>query len=69
MKLIAIWLIRFYQRHLRIYHNRSCIYRPSCSEYAILAVQKYGSLRGIYYGYGRIQRCNGALYSGGDDWP
>ncbi|MFZ1640292.1 MAG: membrane protein insertion efficiency factor YidD [Candidatus Contendobacter sp.] len=69
MKIIAIWLIRFYQRYLRHLHNRECIYVPSCSNYTIAAIQKYGVNRGIYYGYKRIKRCNGALYQGGHDPP
>lgn len=69
MKRIVTFLIRTYQRRLRHLHNRACIYAPSCSEYAILAVQKHGSFRGLRYGYLRIRRCSGAMYQGGEDWP
>lgn len=69
MTLLAVWLIRFYQKHLRGFHNRECIYRPSCSNYAILAIEKYGAVKGIRYGWLRIKRCNGALYQGGADFP
>jgi putative membrane protein insertion efficiency factor len=68
MRWLAIRLIRFYQRHLRRQHNRVCIYQPSCSEYTILAIQRYGSARGLFVGYHRVRRCNGALFAGGDDW-
>ncbi|TKJ35939.1 MAG: membrane protein insertion efficiency factor YidD [Planctomycetes bacterium B3_Pla] len=69
MKCLAIQMIVLYQKHLRRYHNRQCIYIPSCSDYMIQAIRKYGVLKGIYYGYQRIKRCNGALYKGGDDYP
>lgn len=69
MKYIAILAVRFYQRNLRGFHNRECIYTPSCSNYTIMAIQKYGAIKGCYYGYLRIKRCNGALYQGGNDVP
>lgn len=69
MKWLPIAAIRFYQRYLRILHNRECIYNPSCSEYMVISIQKYGVLRGVQYGAMRIRRCNGALYQGGEDWP
>ncbi|RUR53184.1 membrane protein insertion efficiency factor YidD [Halomonas populi] len=67
MKFILIGFIRVYQKYLRRFHNRECIYTPSCSNYTIQAIQKYGAVKGAYYGYLRIKRCNGALYSGGND--
>lgn len=69
MKFIAISVIRFYQKRLRHLHNRSCIYTPSCSNYGIQAIEKYGAIKGCYYTYLRIKRCNGALYQGGIDYP
>ncbi|TNI80894.1 membrane protein insertion efficiency factor YidD [Aeromonas veronii] len=69
MKIIAILAVRFYQKHLRHRHNRRCIYTPSCSNYTIAAIEKYGVIKGCRYGYLRIKRCNGALYKGGEDLP
>jgi putative membrane protein insertion efficiency factor len=69
MKFLAIMAVKFYQRYLRKLHNRQCIYTPSCSNYAILAIEKYGIVKGCSYGYMRIKRCNGALYQGGNDEP
>ena len=69
MKSGVIMAIKFYQRYLRRLHNRECIYTPSCSNYTIMAIQKYGAIKGIYYGYLRIKRCNGALFQGGVDMP
>ena len=69
MKFVLITLIKFYQRFLRKFHNRECIYTPSCSNYTALAIKKHGSFKGVYYGYMRIKRCNGALFQGGIDFP
>jgi uncharacterized protein len=69
MKKITILAIIFYQKHLRHIHNRRCIYTPSCSNYGIQAIEKYGVVKGCYFTYSRIKRCNGALYQGGVDYP
>jgi len=69
MKQLCLLMIRFYQRRLRQLHNRQCIYTPSCSNYTMMSIEKYGAIKGIYYGYLRIKRCNGALFAGGDDHP
>jgi len=69
MKQLAILAIRFYQKYFRNLHNRECIYIPSCSYYAIMAIEKHGITKGIMYSYYRLKRCNGALYKGGEDYP
>jgi putative membrane protein insertion efficiency factor len=59
--LLATFLIsgvRFYQVGLRPLLPAVCRFQPSCSEYFILAVQKYGPLRGACKGVGRICRCH-----------
>ena len=50
--------VRFYQVCLRPLLPAVCRFHPSCSEYFILAVRKYGPLRGATRGFGRICRCN-----------
>lgn len=69
MKYLGIYAVRFYQKHMRHLHNRECIYTPSCSHYGIMVLEKYGLIKGSYYAWLRIKRCNGALYQGGDDYP
>jgi putative membrane protein insertion efficiency factor len=69
MKYIIIAAVKFYQLYLRNFHNRQCIYSPTCSSYTILSIQKYGAIKGCYYSFLRIKRCNGALYQGGVDKP
>lgn len=69
MKKAIILLIRFYQRYISKHLNRECIYVPTCSNYAIISIQKYGLTKGVYYFYKRLKICNGALYKGGEDYP
>lgn len=50
--------VRCYQVALRPLLPAVCRFTPSCSEYFILAVQKYGPLRGACKGIARLCRCN-----------
>jgi putative membrane protein insertion efficiency factor len=50
--------VRAYQFVLRPVLPTVCRFEPSCSEYFIAAVHKYGPLRGAFKGVGRICRCN-----------
>jgi putative membrane protein insertion efficiency factor len=50
--------VRFYQFALRPVLPAVCRFYPSCSEYFILAVRKYGPVRGACKGVGRLCRCN-----------
>lgn len=63
-----IGCVRFYQMVLRPILPAVCRFQPSCSEYFILAVNKYGPLRGACKGVGRICRCN-PFHPGGFDPP
>ncbi len=54
----VILLIRCYQLTLSPLLGRTCRFHPSCSQYFILAVGKYGLLSGSYRGVGRISRCH-----------
>jgi hypothetical protein len=53
-----IGLVRLYQWTLSPLLGRRCRFDPSCSEYFIGAVRKYGVLRGTLRGIWRICRCN-----------
>lgn len=55
---VLIWLVRCYQVLLRPILPAVCRFEPSCSEYMILAVQKYGPVCGACKGVWRICRCN-----------
>ncbi|HEY7156343.1 MAG TPA: membrane protein insertion efficiency factor YidD [Gemmataceae bacterium] len=65
---ILIAGVRFYQVCLRPMLPAVCRFEPSCSEYFIQAVHKYGPLRGACKGVWRICRCN-PFSSGGFDPP
>ncbi len=58
MKYLLIALVRFYQYAISPWLGRRCRYFPSCSEYAVEAVRKYGALRGGWLGAKRICRCH-----------
>ncbi len=60
--------VRLYQICFRPLMPAVCRFQPSCSEYFILAVQKYGALRGACKGVGRICRCH-PWHPGGYDPP
>lgn len=47
----------------------TCRYAPSCSEYAIQAVRKYGAIKGSWLGFKRLMRCHPWGGSGHDPVP
>ena len=54
---LFVGLIRIYQRISR-FTPRTCIYEPTCSEYAVQAISKYGVLKGGWMAVRRILRCH-----------
>ena len=57
MKKLFLALIRFYQRHISPAFPRRCRFEPTCSEYAVQAIGKYGALKGGALAARRICRC------------
>lgn len=66
LKYIMIWFVRVYQRYAKPETRLRCCYTPSCSEYAILAIEKYGALVGGIKTVRRLFRCRPP---GGIDYP
>lgn len=66
-KKLEICLIRFYQRFLSGKLGRNCKYYPSCSNYAIQAVDKYGIIKGNILSVIRILKCNPFSHGGVDE--
>lgn len=67
MKKILIFLIKFYRHHISPYKGGSCCrFIPTCSQYALEAVEKYGVLKGTYLAVRRLLRCH-PLHKGGYD--
>ena len=65
MKKIAIKLIKLYQKIPGNFHS-SCRFVPTCSNYAIIAYERFGFIKGSYLTIRRILRCN-PLSKGGID--
>jgi len=57
MKKILIKLIKTYQKIPGDFHN-SCRFQPTCSNYAIEAVDRFGIIKGSFLAIKRIIRCN-----------
>ncbi len=51
-------LIFFYQNIISSQINASCLYSPSCSEYAKDCIRKYGLIKGMFLAADRVQKCN-----------
>lgn len=66
IKRILIITVRLYQRYAKIETRMKCCFKPSCSEYAILALEKYGVIKGIKLSIKRFKRCHPP---GGEDYP
>ncbi|MHB1153830.1 MAG: membrane protein insertion efficiency factor YidD [Eubacteriales bacterium] len=68
MKKIFILMIRIYQKVLSPLKIRSsCIFYPTCSQYAIEAIEEHGIIIGLFLGIRRILRCNPFNNHGGFD--
>ncbi len=66
MKKVFLLLIQFYRLFLSPLKPPSCRYIPTCSEYAMIAVEKYGPWRGGWMAVKRILRCH-PFHKGGYD--
>ncbi|MCE8028827.1 membrane protein insertion efficiency factor YidD [Halomonas daqingensis] len=64
---VSLQLIRFYRLVAPQKRRACCRYEPSCSEYAVLALNKYGFWSGWRRALGRIYRCRYPY--GGEDYP
>ena len=66
MKVVLILIIRAYRLLISPLLPPSCRFTPTCSEYAMQAIEKYGALRGFYLAIRRLLRCH-PFHSGGYD--
>ena len=69
MKKILIAAIRFYQKFISPLKKPCCKYIPTCSEYAIISIKRFGVLRGGFMALWRILRCNRFFKGGYDPVP
>ena len=66
MRGLLIWLLRLYKSGVSPLLPPACRFVPTCSEYALEAVQKYGALRGSWMGLRRLLKCH-PFHPGGFD--
>ncbi|WP_026507397.1 membrane protein insertion efficiency factor YidD [Butyrivibrio sp. MC2013] len=69
MKKIFILLIKVYRKYISPMKSTKCPYIPTCSEYALEAVEKYGAFKGGLLAAWRIIRCNPFSNGGYDPVP
>lgn len=66
MKRVLLWLVRGYRRFVSPLLPPACRFTPTCSQYALEAIEKYGALKGGYLAIRRILRCH-PFHPGGYD--
>lgn len=66
MKNFLIKAIRFYQRRISPLFPPKCRYYPTCSQYALQAIEIHGVFKGMILAIGRLMRCN-IFFPGGVD--
>lgn len=63
---VVVAPVRFYQRFVSPAIPQRCKYHPSCSQYAVTAIRRYGILRGLVLSGWRLLRCNPWSHGGVD---
>ena len=69
MKKILIGMIKLYRKYLSPLKSTKCPYYPTCSQYGLEAIEKYGALKGSLLAVWRILRCNPLCKGGYDPVP
>ena len=69
MKKLFLFIIKFYRKFISPMKSTKCPYYPSCSEYGMEAIEKYGALKGGALALWRIIRCNPFSKGGYDPVP
>ena len=69
MKRVLLFLIRLYQKYLSPGLPRRCRFSPTCSQYALEALRKYGPVKGGWLTLKRLARCHPWGGSGYDSVP
>jgi putative membrane protein insertion efficiency factor len=63
---VVVAPVRFYQRFVSPAIPQRCKYHPSCSQYSVTAIRRYGILRGLILSAWRLLRCNPWSHGGVD---
>ena len=69
MKKLLLAMIRFYRRRISPHTPPACRFQPTCSQYALTAVERYGAWKGTRLALWRILRCNPFSKGGYDPVP
>lgn len=69
MSRILVWIINGYRYAISPLLGTNCRFTPSCSEYAVEAVAKYGVVKGIWLSIKRVSRCHPWHHGGYDPLP
>lgn len=67
LKYVLIFVIKLYQKIAPINIRNKCRFEPSCSNYMLQSLEKYGLYKGLSKGINRLKRCN--INNGGYDFP
>lgn len=55
---MILYLLKIYQQYISPWKGATCRFYPSCSQYAVEAIEKYGVFRGCFLGIKRISKCH-----------
>ncbi len=69
MKRPLIWLIKFYRKYISPKTPPSCKFTPTCSQYGLEAIERFGAFKGGFMTLWRILRCNPFSKGGYDPVP
>ena len=69
MKKLLIYMIKFYRNYISPMKRTKCPYIPTCSEYGLEAISKYGAFKGGFLTCWRVIRCNPFSKGGYDPVP
>jgi uncharacterized protein len=69
MKGVILLFILFYQKVISPIKPKTCRYYPTCSQYTYQAIERFGLIKGFYYGMKRILRCHPFSKGGYDPIP
>ena len=66
MKQLLVAMLRFWKLAISPWMGSNCRFYPTCSEYAVQSLERYGTIKGMWLSFKRVLRCN-SLFTGGYD--
>ncbi|MBF4695438.1 membrane protein insertion efficiency factor YidD [Fusibacter ferrireducens] len=66
MKYVMIFIIKLYQKYISPLLGSNCRFLPTCSQYSLEAIEKYGAIKGGFLSVKRISKCH-PFHPGGYD--